>query len=109
MPKKLLSPQQKSAGESCCFCCPLISRKYEDYAVPRKKEKYTPVQITDGEWYRSAGYTHTECCDCALVHKEEMQLVNGHLEFRVTVDQKKTKQRRKELGIFVTRRGNANE
>lgn len=74
-----------------------------------KKQDYTPVQITDGSWYRAAGYTHTECCDCALVHKEEVRLVDGHLEFRLTVDHKQTKQRRKKLGIEVTRRGNANE
>lgn len=77
--------------------------------MPRKKEKYTPVQITDGAWYRAAGYTHTECCGCALVHKEEVRLVNGHLEFRLTVDHKKTQKRRKELGISVTRRGNTHE
>jgi len=43
------------------------------------------------------------------VHKEEVRLVDGHLEFRLTVDRKQTKQRRKKLGIEVTRRGNTNE
>ena len=68
-----------------------------------KKKDYTPVQIEDGKWYRVRGYTHTECCDCALVHKEEYQLNDGHLEWRATRDDKATQQRRKELGIKVQR------
>jgi len=69
----------------------------------KKKDKYTPVQIEDGKWYRVRGYTHTECCDCALVHKEEFRLVDGHLEWRATRDDKATDKRRKELGIKVDR------
>jgi len=69
----------------------------------KKKDKYTPVQIEDGKWYRVRGYTHTECCDCALVHKEEFRLEDGHLEWRATRDDKSTDARRKELGIKVNR------
>jgi Zn-finger protein len=69
----------------------------------KKKDKYTPVQIEDGKWYRVRGYTHTECCDCALVHKEEFRMVDGHLEWRATRDDKATDKRRKELGIKVDR------
>jgi len=69
----------------------------------KKKDKYTPVQIEDGKWYRVRGYTHTECCDCALVHREEFRLVDGHLEWRATRDDKATDKRRKELGIKVDR------
>jgi len=69
----------------------------------KRKRNYTPVQIEDGKWYRVRGYTHTECCDCALVHKEEFRLGDGHLEWRATRDDKATDARRKELGIKVTR------
>jgi hypothetical protein len=69
----------------------------------KKKDKYTPVQIEDGKWYRVRGYTHTECCDCALVHREEFRMVDGHLEWRATRDDKATDKRRKELGIKVDR------
>ena len=43
-------------------------------------KKMTVVQMEEGKWYRVKGYTHTECCDCALVHKEEIRFVDGHLE-----------------------------
>ena len=69
-----------------------------------KKSDYKAVQIEDGKWYRQSGYTHTECCDCALVHREEYRLVNGHLEWRVARDDKATEERRKELGIRITRK-----
>ena len=67
----------------------------------KKKDKYTPVQIEDGKWYRVRGYTHTECCDCALVHREEFRLVDGHLEWRAVRDDKNTDKRRQELGIQI--------
>jgi hypothetical protein len=38
------------------------------------------------------------------VHKEEIRLVDGHLEWRAMRDDKETDRRRKELGIKVTRR-----
>lgn len=69
----------------------------------RKTKDYTPIQIEDGKWYRLRGYTHSECCDCALVHLEEYRLVDGHLEWRAVRDDKATNARRKELGIKVTR------
>lgn len=69
----------------------------------KKKDKYIPVQIEDGKWYRVRGYTHSECCDCALVHKEEYRLVDGHLEWRASRDDKATNARRKKLGIKVHR------
>lgn len=68
------------------------------------KTEYKAIQIEDGKWYRQSGYTHTECCDCGLVHKEEYRLVNGHLEWRTVRDDKKTEERRKELGIKVIRK-----
>ena len=43
-------------------------------------KKMTVVQMVEGKWYWVKGHTHTECCDCALVHKEEIRLVDGHLE-----------------------------
>jgi transcription initiation factor TFIIIB Brf1 subunit/transcription initiation factor TFIIB len=70
----------------------------------KKREKYVPVQIEDGKWYRMRGYTHTECCDCALVHKEEFRVIDGHIEWRAVRDDKATEKRRKELGIKVTKK-----
>ena len=69
-----------------------------------KKDKYIPVQIEDGKWYRMRGYTHTECCDCALVHKEEFRVVDGHIEWRAVRDDKATEKRRQELGIKITKK-----
>lgn len=68
-----------------------------------KKSKYPTIQMEDGKWYRVKGYTHTECCDCGLVHKEEFRLIDGALEWTATRDDKKTEERRKELGIKVSR------
>ena len=70
----------------------------------KKREKYVPVQIEDGKWYRMKGYTHTECCDCALVHKEEFRVVDGHIEWRAVRDDKATEKRRKELGIKIVKK-----
>lgn len=70
----------------------------------KKRENYVPVQIEDGKWYRMRGYTHTECCDCALVHKEEFRVVDGHIEWRAVRDDKATEKRRKELGIKITKK-----
>jgi Zn-finger protein len=70
----------------------------------KKRDSYVPVQIEDGKWYRMKGYTHTECCDCALVHKEEFRVVDGHIEWKAVRDDKATEKRRKELGIKVTKK-----
>jgi Zn-finger protein len=70
----------------------------------KKREKYIPVQIEDGKWYRMRGYTHTECCDCALVHKEEFRVVDGHIEWRAVRDDKATEKRRQKLGIKITKK-----
>ena len=70
--------------------------------MPRKV-KYTPVQIAEGKWYRIRGYTHHECCDCGLVHKEEYRMSDGHVEWRAMRDDAQTAKRRKELGIKVSR------
>jgi transcription initiation factor TFIIIB Brf1 subunit/transcription initiation factor TFIIB len=70
--------------------------------MPRKV-KYTPVQIAEGKWYRIRGYTHHECCDCGLVHKEEYRMNDGHVEWRAMRDDAQTAKRRKELGIKVSR------
>ena len=70
----------------------------------KKREKYIPVQIEDGKWYRMKGYTHTECCDCALVHKEEFRVIDGHIEWKAVRDDKATEKRRKELGIRITKK-----
>lgn len=66
------------------------------------RPKYAAVQIVDGVWYRMKGYTHTECCDCALVHREEFRVVDGCIEWRATRDEKQTAARRRERGIVVS-------
>lgn len=71
----------------------------------RSKDVSIPVvQMYDGVWYRVKGYTYTECCDCALTHKEQYRLVDGHLEWTAVRDDERTEERRKELGIKVTRK-----
>lgn len=74
-----------------------------DKKKARRDAPLSVVQIDDGVWYRVKGYTHIECCDCALVHKEEIRLVDGHLEWRAMRDDAQTNRRRKELGIKVIR------
>ena len=69
----------------------------------RRNDDVSVVQVYEGAWYRIKGYTHTECCDCALVHREEIRLVDGHLEWRAMRDDKITDKRRKELGIIIKR------
>lgn len=66
--------------------------------------KYQSVQIEDGKWYALLDYTHTECCDCGLVHREEFMLKKGRLYWRATVDPKRTAVQRKKHGITVTRK-----
>lgn len=72
--------------------------------MAKSKDKYTPVQIKEGVWYRAGGYTHNECCDCGLVHREEFKLEKGVLYWRAHRDDRQTATRRKELGITVTRK-----
>jgi hypothetical protein len=71
------------------------------------QKKMTVIQMEDGKWYKVKGYTHTECCDCALVHKERFRIVDGGLEWSGIRDDKLTAERRKELGIKVTRKKSA--
>jgi len=69
-------------------------------------KKIPVVQMNEGTWYRVKGYTYTECCDCALTHKEEYRLVDGHLEWKAVLAPDRTEKRRKELGITVKRKTN---
>lgn len=70
----------------------------------RRDANVPVVQMYDGIWYRVKGYTYTECCDCALTHKEQYRLIDGHLEWTAVRDDVRTTERRKELGIKVTRK-----
>ena len=70
--------------------------------------KLKSIQMYEGKWYRVKGYNYTECCDCALIHKEAFRLVDGSLEWSGTRDDKLTEERRKELGIKVTRKKTTN-
>ena len=72
--------------------------------MKKPKRSYTPVQINEGSWYRAGGYTHHECCDCALVHREEFKLERGVLYWRAFRDDKETAARRKELGVKLSKR-----
>jgi hypothetical protein len=67
-----------------------------------RKKPYTPIQIEEGKWYRVKGYTHSQCCDCGLVHKEEFKLENGELFFRTTRDEKETAAQRAKLGLAIS-------
>ena len=69
-------------------------------------KKIPVVQMNEGTWYRVKGYTYTECCDCALTHKEEYRLVDGHLEWKAVLAPDRTDKRQKELGITVKRKAN---
>lgn len=69
-------------------------------------KKIPVVQMNEDTWYRVKGYTYTECCDCALTHKEEYRLIDGHLEWRAVLAPDRTEKRRKELGITVKRKAN---
>ena len=71
--------------------------------------KLKSIQMYEGKWYRVKGYNYTECCDCALTHKEEYRLVDGHLEWRAVLAPDRTDKRRKELGIKVTRKKTGND
>jgi hypothetical protein len=64
-----------------------------------KKDKYTPVQMKEGAWYRMGGFTHHECCDCGLVHREEYKLEKGVMYWRTFRDDKQTAIQRKARGI----------
>ena len=68
----------------------------------RARSSYRPVQIADGSWYRVKGYTHSQCCDCGLVHAEEFKIENGELFFRTQRDDKETAKQRAALGIRIT-------
>ena len=71
----------------------------------RGRSQNVPViQMYDGIWYRVKGYTYTECCDCALTHKEQYRLVDGHLEWTAVRDDRRTDERLKELGIKVIKK-----
>jgi hypothetical protein len=72
--------------------------------MPVKNKKVHSIQMYEGSWYRVKGYNYTECCDCALVHKEQFRIVDGHLEWSGIRDDKLTDERRKELGIKVVRK-----
>ena len=87
----------KSRGKGSARSSKPKARRGKDVSIP-------VVQMYDGVWYRVKGYTFTECCDCALTHKEQYRLVDGHLEWTAVRDDERTEERRKELGIKVTRK-----
>lgn len=69
-----------------------------------KKRTYQPVQIEAGKWYRVKGYTHHECCGCAMVHREEFKMIDGELFWAAEEVPSLTRKRRKALGIKVSRK-----
>lgn len=68
-----------------------------------KKRGYTPVQIESGKWYRVKGYTHHECCGCAMVHREKFKVEDGEMFWMAAEVPSLTRKRRKELGIKVVK------
>lgn len=69
----------------------------------KRPAKYVAVQAQEGVWYRAKGYNHTQCCDCALVHREEFKMEDGQLFWRAIRDDKETEAQRAALGIKVIR------
>jgi len=57
--------------------------------VSKKKDQY--YQVTDGEWIRvpKRGYKE-QCCDCALTHRINFRIVDGHIEIQTFRDPKAT-------------------
>lgn len=48
-------------------------------------------QLFDGQWARPKHRGFLEqCCHCGLVHRVDYRIVNGHVEFRATVDKRRT-------------------
>lgn len=70
---------------------------------PAHSRKVPTVQIKEGVWYRMGDYDRTECCDCGLIHIETFKIEKGAIWFKTLRDDKTTAQRRKELGLKVTR------
>ena len=47
--------------------------------------------VTDGEWIRPRMRKHRlRCCSCKLVHVVNFRIVDGHVEFQATQDNRAT-------------------
>ncbi len=57
------------------------------------------VQVTDGEWVQPIrkGYRVT-CCDCGLVHRINIRVRKGKVQFQAFRDNRATARRRKRNG-----------
>ncbi len=55
-------------------------------------------QIVEGEWVQpvKSGFLH-QCCDCALTHRTDYRVIDGKVQFRVSVDRRKTAASRRKL------------
>ena len=55
-------------------------------------------QIFEGEWTEPVmrGFFH-QCCDCCMVHRTDYRVVDGKVQFRVSVDRRKTAASRRKL------------
>jgi hypothetical protein len=49
------------------------------------------VQIIEGEWFEppQRNFAH-QCCGCALTHMTDYRVVDGKVQFRVRIDNRKT-------------------
>jgi len=48
-------------------------------------------QIVEGEWFRPTKRGHiNQCCGCALTHVIDYRIVDGQIQFRVKIDNRKT-------------------
>jgi len=70
--------------------------------VPKKR---VYEQIHDGEWFRPQLTNNFErCCDCALVHRVEYRIIDGHIEIRCWRDERKTSALRRKSRLSVSER-----
>jgi len=56
------------------------------------KKKYVKWEtLVDGEWTRpiKRGFKE-QCCSCGHVHRVDYRIVDGHIEFRATTDNRAT-------------------
>lgn len=59
----------------------------------------------DGEWVAPKLRFNIACCDCGLIHKVELRIRKGAVEFRARRDAEATRQRRRHLTAAVLGKG----
>jgi hypothetical protein len=60
-------------------------------------------QIYDHEWFRPGRRLWVSCCDCALIHVQELRLTGRFIEMRLTRDDRATAAARRGKGLPMTK------